>query len=206
MRLRRNILLACISIAAPSLNPAAFAQKDDKQFRPLPVAEYRNHQTIAGLKIAAVAYERDEDTKPIFGKKNPNEFEVLPVLLLMENTGAETLRLDKMQVLYETPDRDKLRPVAAKDLPYVVGVKRPSTGPSYPVPIPLPKRKNPLQSVEYDARSWAAKTLLANDKAYGFLYFWTRHHPGAILYISGIREAATGKELFFAEVPIDPVP
>lgn len=190
----------------PSLIPSALAQKGDKPFSPLPVTEYRNHQVIGGLKIAAVAYERDDDTKPIFGKKNPNEFEVLPVLLVMENTGAEALRLDGMKVLYETRDREKLQPIAPKDLPYVVGVRRPSTGPSYPIPIPLPKKKNPLQSVEYDARSWAAKTLMANDKAYGFLYFWTRHQPGAILYISGIRESATGKEVFFAEVPIDPVP
>lgn len=171
------------------------------------MAEYRNHQTIGGLKIAAVAYERDEDTKPLFGgKTNPNQYEILPVLLIMENTGEEALRLDKMQVLYETPDREKLQSVAAKDLPYVVGVKRPNTGPSYPIPIPLPKRKNPLQAVEFDSRSWAAKTLLKNDSAHGFLYFWTRHNPKAILYISGIREASTGKEVFFAEVPIDPVP
>lgn len=206
MRLRRKFLLALLSIAAPCLTQPGLAQKDDKPFRPLPASSYPSHQTIDGLKIAAVAYERDADTKGLFGgKTNPNEYEILPVLLVMENSGGETLQLDRMEILYETPDRQKLRPIPAKELPYTMGVKRPSTGLSYPAPIPLPKRKNPLSALEFDTRAWAAKMLLKGDNAFGFLYFWTRHSPKAILYISGIREASTGKEIFYAEVPIDPV-
>ena len=77
-------------------------------------------------------------------------------------------------------------------------------GGGIPSPIPLPRRKNPLTAIEFDSRAWGAKSILKGEQAHGFLYFQTRHQRNAILYISGIREASTGKELFFAEVPVDP--
>jgi hypothetical protein len=73
-----------------------------------------------------------------------------------------------------------------------------------PRPIPLPKKKNPLSAVELQTRAFGARTLLKGDTAEGFFYFQTRHHRNAVLYITGIRVGTSGKELFYAEVPLDP--
>lgn len=202
-----------ITVALGLLLTAGLAgQKSAAPFRPGAASSYPSHQTIGPAKIAAVKYESDSETKPVFGGKvNPNEFGVLPVLLVIENTGTDTLLLDRMQVLYQTSGgRNSVEPTDPKELPYLTGVRRPrqaGAGGGIPSPIPLPRRKNPLSAVEFDTRAWGAKSILKGEQAHGFLYFQTRHQRNAILYISGIREAATGKELFFAEVPIDsPMP
>lgn len=204
MRIIGIVMLAGLLAVA-----AGLAQKDGAPFRPGAASSYPSHQTVGPAKIAAVKYESDSETKPVFGGKvNPNEFGVLPVLLIIENAGTGTLLLDRIQVLYQTSGgRNSVEPTDPKELPYLTGVRRPreaGAGGGIPSPIPLPRRRNPLSAVEFDSRAWGAKSLLKGEQAHGFLYFQTRHQRNAILYVSGIREASTGKELFFAEVPIDP--
>lgn len=194
--------MALLSISASALISVAQENKD-AGFRPPAASAFPSHQTIGKLKVAAVRYEADEDTKAAFGKVNPNEYGVLPVLLVFQNDGTDTLMLDRMRVLYQIPGAEEIQPTPAKELPFLLGPKRPKTGPSYPVPIPLPKKKNPLTALELDARAFVAKTLLPGDSAHGFLYFETRHQRRAIVYITGIREGSTGKELFYLECPLD---
>ena len=71
------------------------------------------------------------------------------------------------------------------------------------MPIPLPKKKNPLTEIALDSRAWGARNIMPGETAYGFFYFQTEWRPGAYLYINGIREARTQKDLFYAEVPMD---
>lgn len=185
------------------LSITAAAAENPPAFKPLPVESYPGHQTIGAVKFAAVKYETDEECAPAFGKKiNPNEYEVLPVYVIIKNGGNQTLLLDRAQIVYQF-GRTNLEPVPAKELPSVIGPRRPNTGPGVSLPIPLPKKKNPLSGVEFDSRAFTAKTILPGDTAQGFLYFLTRHQRNAIVYIRGIREGGSGKELFFAEVPID---
>lgn len=185
------------------LSISAGTAQDVPAFKPRPAAEYPGHQTLGKVKFAAVKYESDEECHQAFGKKtNPNEYGVLPVYLIIQNDGDQTLLLDRMQVSYQF-GRQSLDPVPAKELPGVIAPRRPNTGPTVGLPIPLPKKKNPLTVVELDSRAFTAKTVLKNETAQGFLYYITRHQREAILYIRGIREGATGKELFFVEIPID---
>jgi hypothetical protein len=207
MRLRDKLAVVLSIAAGGAAVLLAQSGKDAPPFRPQPVSSYPSHQTVAPVKIAAVKYETDAETRLAFGKLNPNEYGVLPVLLIIENTGTQVILLDKMEVQYQAKGGYVVNPTPAQELPYLMGVKRPNTGPRYPSPIPLPKKKNPLSNIELDARAWAAKSLLGGDTAHGFFYFQTRHRRDAFLYITGIREGGTGKELFYAEVPIDnPLP
>lgn len=171
-------------------------------FRPGPAGSYPSRQNVGGLAIAAVKYESDEETRAAFGKVNPNEYGVLPVLLVFENTGGQTLLLDRMRVAYQYKGNEVL-PTPPPDLPYALAPKRPGSGPGYKSPIPLPKKKNPMAAVELQTRAFGAKSLLKGESASGFFYFETRHQRNAVIYITGIREGVTGKELFFAEVPLD---
>jgi len=189
------VLIAVLSIAAGPWADGA------EPFQPGKASDYPSHQTIANLKIAAVKYESDSETKPVFDKTNPNEYGILPVLLMMENLGDETIMLDRIRVAYQTQDRMQIEPMAPREIVSVRAPKRPNTGPSYPSPIPLPRKKNPLTKEEFETRAWAAKMLVRGETAHGFLYFNIRHRRNSILYITGIREGT--KELFFLEVPID---
>jgi hypothetical protein len=40
------------------------------------------------------------------------------------------------------------------------------------------------------------------NSAYGFVYFQTAIQKGSTIYLSGLTEAATGKELLFFEIPL----
>jgi len=170
----------------------------------LPPGSYPSKQTIGKVIFAAVKYESDEETRAPFGKVNPNEYGILPVLFVIQNNGSETLLTDHMEVYLQAPDRTRIEPTPPNDLPYLRPVKRPGTGPTYPVPIPLPKKKNPLAGIDFETRAFAAKTVLRGETAHGFFYFQARYRKDSILYINGIREG--NKELFFAEIPLDSPP
>jgi hypothetical protein len=194
---RRNFLIVCLGAAA---RPAMLAAPP--AFQPKRPKEYPSCQKIGPLEIAAVKYESDAEINGLFGKANPNEYGVLPVLLIFENKGKETVMLDRMRVLYQFKSNE-IEPVKASDLPYLTGgPKRPNTGPSYPIPIPLPKKKNPLSAVEFETRAFGAKVLLPGEAVHGFFYFEVRHQRNAFIYITGMKEGT--KDLFFAEVPLDP--
>ena len=188
---------------AAGLSATLWAQSQPGSFKVLPVEAYPSHQSLGKLKIAAARYESDEETRAAFGKVNPNEYGVLPVLLVFQNTSDQTLLLDRMRLVYQYPGTE-VSPLAPAQLPHLLGPKRPNTGPKVPSPIPLPKKKNPLSAIELQTRAFGARTLVRGESASGFFYFETRHHRNAVIYITGIREALTGQELFYAEVPLDP--
>lgn len=193
MRLARKTLIV-------SLWAAVLAASAQAPFRPKPASSYPSRQKVGPLVLAAVKFETDAETKPLFGGVNPNEYGVLPVLLILENQGGETLMLDRMRVSYQYR-REEVLPTPAHELPSILAPRRPRVG--MRAPVPLPKKKNPLARVEFESRAFSARTLLKGETAHGFLYFETRHQTGAILYITGIREGVSGQELFYAEVPID---
>jgi hypothetical protein len=196
------LLLSLFALAA-WCGGAPNASDPVQPFRPAPAPAWPSHQGIGDVTFAAVRYESDADTRPVFGKVNLNEHGVLPVLLIIENKSNQNLLLDLMKVQFMAPSGIRLDPTAPKDMPYLIGPKRPNTGPSYPVPIPFPKRKNALSDVAIDSRAWGAKNLLPGESAHGFFYFQTEWRRNSYIYISGIREGRTLKDLFFAEVPMD---
>jgi hypothetical protein len=63
-------------------------------------------------------------------------------------------------------------------------------------------KKNPLDAWEIEGRAFAAKMLPAGQSASGFLYFRTGLQRGATIYLNGLTEAATGKELFYFEISL----
>lgn len=203
MRLNYAILLLGLACFSISSLPAA---DNNPGFRPKAADGFSNAQKSEGLVLAAEAYTTDDQTKAPFGKLNPNKHGVLPVLLAISNKSGKTVRLDKLRVNYITPDRQTVDAIPPGDVPYITAPNRPKVGVS---PIPrLPglsrDKKNPLAAVEIESRAFAAKILPPGENAHGFVYFQATHKTGAMLYINGIEDAATGKELFFVEIPLEP--
>lgn len=176
----------------------------DKGLKVEKASTYPNKQTNNGLTIAAVPYSTQSQTKPIFGKVDFDEFGLLPVLLIFQNDAGKALRLDRMEIHYVTPSRREVVNTPASDVMYLDGPKRPNLGPGrYPNPLPPRKKKSKLAAPEIEGFAMNAKMLPAGDNAHGFVYFQIEHRPGAHVYIRGIEEASTGKELLFFEIPLE---
>ena len=197
MRRLRKFAILFLSIAAA----AGLAQKDKAGFSPGPISSFENKQTISGVTIAARVLETDEEAKPAFGKLNPYEHGILPVLVMISNETKQPVKLNEMKVQYMLPDQSRIDATPAEEVQYARGPERPNMKPN-PLPIPRRAKKNPLATFEIEGRAFAAKMLLPGETAHGFFYFQTRHRIGSQLYISGLREAASGTELFFFEIPL----
>ena len=192
-----------LSIAAL---PAADKDKDKERFAPGPASSYPARQTSGKVTIAVEAYDTEEKTRPAFGKMNPYELGVLPVLVVIENSGNQALDLKQLRVEYVSTDRQRIEATPAKDVRFLKAPQRPGpTGESprkLPLPIPTGSKKNKLASWEIEGLAFAARMLPAGESVHGFFYFQTRHRVGSQLYLTGISEAATGKELFYFEIPM----
>jgi hypothetical protein len=184
----------------------ALASAADKEVRFIPgrAASYPTHQTNDKVTIAAVPFVTEDMVRSAFGKLDPNRYGVLPLLIVIQNDSDQALRLDAMKLEYVTPDHGKIEATPAKDVPYLSGVRQPSIQ-NNPLPTGAPRvsrKKNPLADPLIDLRSFSARMLPRGEKASGFLYFQTVNHRGSKLYLSGIQEAGTGKELFYFEIPL----
>ena len=60
-----------------------------------------------------------------------------------------------------------------------------------------------LSAWEIEGRAFAPKMLPAHESANGFFYFQARMLPGAHLYLTGIQQASSGKDVFYFEIPLE---
>lgn len=191
-------LLLLVSIAA-----ASGADNGKAEFRPRPVAEYPHRQSSEGVTIAAQPFETDEETKEPFGKVNPSRYGVLPVFIVVQNDGKETIRLDRMKCIYILPDRTRIEATPAQEVQYIHGARRPSTVPGPVIPDISRMPKNPLAEWEIEGRAFAAKMLPPGQTASGFVYFQVpTTSAAASVYISDLTSAVTGKDLYYFEIPM----
>ncbi|SRR5579883_490144 len=198
--MRRVALIVLLSIAA-----LAGDDKDRARFTPGPASSYPNHQTIDKITLAAVPYVTEEQARTAFGKVNPAQHGVTPVLLIFENETGKALRLDIRAELVD-PGNRHLEATPPGDVIYldtnVKAPRMPGTTP-YPNPFPRKQKKGPLNTWEIEGRAFAPKLLPAGDSANGFFYFQTELIPGSKLYITGIKDAASGKDYFYFEIPLE---
>jgi hypothetical protein len=180
------------------------AGKDAAPFRTKPAAEYSNNMRQEGLRLGAEAYTSAEQTKPPFGKLNPNDHGVLPILVVMHNEGKNVIKLDGLKVEYVDAQKRHVINIPASQLPYLKSPDRPKVSANPIPPIFQRKKKNELAAPELDQRGFAAKMLPPGESAHGFFYFQSTHEPGAMLYLTGMVNAASGQEMFYFEVPLDP--
>ena len=193
---KRWILLTSIAVAFA-------ADKEHSKFVPLPAAQYPNHQTESGVTVAALPYETKDQAEPAFGKVNPYEYGVLPILVVIKNEGKTALRVNRMHVQYMWPDRTKIDATPARDVKYI-GSKQPTGRVPMPRPLGLPPSKvtQPLGEWEIEGRAFAAEMIPPGESASGFFYFQTGHRTGSTLFVSGLRDAASNQELIYFELPL----
>jgi hypothetical protein len=180
-------------------NKALADKKEDARFTPAAAASYASHQTSEKVTIGVLPYFNDEDTRPVFGKNNPYKYGVLPVLVVIRNDSPKTIRVQSLQAAWLLPSRDRIEATPAKDVRFLTAPRRPNTTPGVPSII---GHKNPLDSWEIEGRAFNAQVLPPGQSASGFFYFQTGYQKGASVYLSGMREAESGQELLYFEIPI----
>jgi hypothetical protein len=179
--------------------------KDAKRFSPGPASSYEGHQEFQKVRVAAIPIVSDDEARPIFGKVNPYKKGVLPILVVMDNNTGKALRLN-LEVAYVTGDGQHVQNTPAVNVTYLEGPapKKPSVIQA-PIPVPIPRsqtKKGALNIPEIEGYAFNTKMIPPGETVHGFFYFQVEYQPAAQLYISGIREAATNKELFYFEVPL----
>jgi hypothetical protein len=186
-----------------ALSLDAFAvDKDKNKFTPPALDTLQTKLTVSDVTVGAVPYDRAGLAEGAFGKVNPYEHGILPVLVVIKNGSKGAIRLDRMRVEYHDRDRQSVTATPASEVAFTEAPKRPTFGgPS--IPGLGRKKKSALAQPEIELRSFAAKMLPPGETAHGFFYFQTGHRSGATLYITGMQEASTGKDLFYFEVPLD---
>ena len=192
-------MILSITIAAAL---TALASDTDKPFRAGAANDYA-HQSSNQITIGAKSYDSEELTTEAFGKKTDLlKYGVLPVLVVVENKRDKAIDLRDIEVSLVATDGRYADPVSPEDIPFLAShTKRPAVKP-YP-PVPLPKKKNPLNTPEIVMRAFSAKVVPPGDSASGFFYFEARPEPGDKLYLNGVRDARTQEEIIYFEFPLD---
>jgi hypothetical protein len=197
-----RFLTPSITLAAALLLGARAG--DDKPFQALAATEYA-HQNVQQVTVGAKPYDTQDLTAEAFGKKTDLlKYGVFPVLVVVENKRADSLDLRQLEVSLVGADGRHVTAVDPDELPFLGknGKRRPS-GPAVAWPVPLPKKKNPLAGDTIVARAFVAKMLPPGDSASGFFYFEARPEPGDSLYLNGMHEARSGKQIMYFEFPLN---
>jgi len=199
----RKYFLILLSIAAAV---AADKDKDKGKFEPGPAGSYANHQSQDKVTVAAAPYISDSQVRAAFGKVDPNRYGVLPVLVVIQNDSGKALKID-LKAEYVDASGSHVEATPARDVPYLQGAREPHVAGPPLTPIPLPKRdkKGPRAEWEIEGHGFAVKMLPAGEAANGFVYFQSSYRPGSKLVVTGLREAATDKELFYFEIPLNKI-
>ncbi len=179
---------------------------DDKQaFRAGKAADYAN-QTSEKVLVGAKAFDNADLVADAFGKKTDLlKYGVLPVLVVVENQRDKSIDLRDMEVSLVATDGRHVSPISADEVAYLTknGRRRPKgPGEGVPLPIPLPARKNPLAAPEITGRAFVAGMLPPGDSVSGFFYFEAESEVGDSLYVSGMKDPRTGKEVMYFEFPL----
>jgi hypothetical protein len=192
----KSLFLLTVSIAAMGQNKTRF---DVHAAR-----DYPHRQTSEGVTIAAQPFETDEQARDAFGKVNPYRLGILPVLLVVQNDTSEAIRMEDLKCFYVLPDRTRIEATPAAEVKFIHGAREPKSVNRPIGGISIGKGKgNPLAEWEIEGRAFAARMLPPGQSASGFVYFEVpQSSQAASVYISGLSNPITGKELYYFEIPM----
>src|SRR4051812_30817790 len=92
------------SITVPSLDVLA-VDRDKNKFSPPELDSLQTKLTISDITVGGVPFDRESLAATAFGKLNPYEHGILPVLVIIRNGSKGTVKLDTMKVEYHDKDR-----------------------------------------------------------------------------------------------------
>ncbi len=191
------------------LGSALMASAAESSFKAKAAGRYAANQSQGDLVVAVKPFYSDKDQKSAFGKVRPYEHGVMPLLLVITNTGLQPYELKNLKVRFITADRDGLEPITGDELAFFNPKgHQPKTRkiPGLPGLNRTRVKRGPLARFEITDNEFKAPVLTPESTASGFFYYWTGTDDplaDATAYISGIVNLATGRELFYFEIPLN---
>jgi hypothetical protein len=172
----------------------------DKEFKAGAPDQYP-HQESGKVLIGSKAFDTEEATSRVFGKKaDLNRYGILPILVVIQNNRQQTLDLNGLEVRLTASGSHSVAPLEPQE---VAGIAAPADEPKIPAgPLPRRQKKNPLSTLEIVERSFSARMVPPGEQASGFFYFRTQPQPGMRVLINGIFERPSGKEILYFEIPL----
>src|SRR5208282_4018206 len=135
----RALLISLIPFAATlwigSATLAADNTKDAAKFSPGPASSYPAKQTNDRVTMAVVPYDTEELAHTAFGKLNPNQYGVLPVLVIIQNDTDQALKLEHLDAEYTGVDGRQVEATPADEVQTLGGPDRPQVPVGTPIPI-----------------------------------------------------------------------
>jgi hypothetical protein len=197
--INRFLILSIASLTAVGFGLLA---KETKRFQAGPPSQYA-HQQSENVSVGAKPFDNDELVNSAFGKKiDFSKYGVVPVLIVIENKRDKALDLTELEASLVAADGRHVNAVAPENLVFLGTQGKHPSPVGVHTPIPLPKKKNPLNSPAIVERAFAAKMLPPGDSASGFLYFEAKAEAGDKLYLNGLRDARSGQQLLYFEFPL----
>ena len=198
---RTCFVISSIALAAGALATGAPGWTGDKEFRPGTANEYA-HQSADRVIVGAKQFNTEDLTAEAFGKKaDLLRYGVLPVLVVIQNNRDKALDLRELEVNLVGVDGRHVNAVDPQDIPFLW--KHGRKPPAVTLPVPLPKKGNPLNAPQIVTRAFAAKLVPPNDSVSGFFYFEAQSEPGDKLYLNGLRDARSGQDILYFEFALE---
>lgn len=190
-------VLSSISIALAS---ACLLLAADKSFHAGPASSYA-HQASDNVVAGAQVYDKPELVEEAFGKKvDFTRYGLVPVLVVIENNRKQTVDLRSIEINLVASDGRHAAAVKPEDIQLMGSHGQHPQ--QVPLPVPIPKRKGAITRPEIVNRAFSADMLAPGDTASGFFYFNAKIESGDKLYISGLQEAPSGRDIMYFEFPL----
>lgn len=209
-RARSSGCLVLLVVAFSLVATSVCALKEFVAPRPESADTYPSKDAHPMEKVtAAVDLYNTAPKDDIFGTKYVQEG-ILPVLLIITNTGDRPISMTRMNAELVTASRSKLEWLSVDDVfRRVAHIKASSTTPPRVGPIPLPtgakNKKAQEQYQELSKATFIAEAVEPHTTKSGFLFFDIQDIKspvaGANIYLTGIRDSA-GNELMYFEIPL----
>jgi hypothetical protein len=176
-----------------------------------PASSFAAVETHPNENVAIAAEPYDTKEKEAIFRVDYLSHGVMPVRLIVTNTGSRPISLRDARILFLTAAGDKIQAAEPEDIERLMTRKQREGG-KIPLPGPLPsiklKPKASNQQIEQDFNNFEYGALVVEPHTTraGFLFYDVSDldHPlkGAKLHLHKLRDA-DGNELFYFEIPFD---
>jgi len=210
IRLRSSGCLALLALAFVLAGTSLWAFKEFVAPHPENANSYPSKDAHPNEKVTAAVDVYNSAPKDDIFSTNYVQEGILPVLLIITNSGDQPISMTKMNTELVTASRSKLQGMSVDDVfRRVAHIKASSTTPPRVGPIPLPtgakNKKAQEQYQELTKAAFVAEAVEPHTTKSGFLFFDIQgiKEPvaGANIYLTGIRDAS-GNELMYFEIPL----
>ena len=162
-------------------------------------------------KVAIAAEPYDTKEKESIFRIDYLSHGVMPVRLIVTNTGDKPISLRDARILFQTAAGDQIQAAEPEDVERLM-TRKEREGGKLPMPVPLPpirlKPKASNKAIEADFNTFEYQALVVEPHTTraGFLFYdvsqLSNPLKGAKLHLYKLRDA-DGNELFYFEIPFD---